>query len=74
MLINVRLPGSSREKAAMLAALCAESGLVPVPEGVVDLVLDLPLSEETRNTIETVRSEIETVRRDIRIHANFASN
>lgn len=74
MLINLRLPGSSRERAAMLAALCAESGLVPVPEGVVELVLDLPLSEETRNTIETLRSEIEAVRRDIRIHDNFASN
>lgn len=58
----------------MLAALCAESGLVPVPEGVVEFVLDLPLSEETRNTIETVRSEIEAVRRDIRINDNYASN
>ena len=74
MSILINLPKTSRERAAMLAALCAAAHLVPVPEGVVDLVLDLPLSDETRHNVQTFRDEVNAIRDDLKRGNNYASN
>jgi hypothetical protein len=74
MSIVIVLPKTTRERAAMLAALCAAARLVPVPEGVVDLVLDLPLSDETRHNVQTFRDEVNAIRSDLERGNNFASN